>query len=327
MVQLDRKLSVAPMMGCTDRHCRYLLRLLSPQSLLYSEMLTSGALIHGDTERILAHTGDAPAALQLGGSDPEDLATCAAMIEQAGYQEVNLNCGCPSDRVQQGGIGACLMAEPELVADCYRAMAERVSLPVTIKSRIGIDDHDSYEFFHRFIAIIYEAGCRIFIVHARTAVLSGLSPKENREVPPLKYDYVTRIKHDFPDAAFVLNGGITNVDQAVKLSANCDGVMLGRAPYSNPYLLAELDAALFGNQPASREDAMTGYLAYMQQEIEHGTHIKHMAKHLLGLYTGMPGARAFRRHLSTHMYQEEAGLEVVIDALACVRENLQETGT
>jgi len=315
------------MMGCTDRHCRYLLRLLSPHSLLYSEMLTSGALIHGDTERLLAHRGDTPAALQLGGSNPDDLATCAALIEQAGYQEVNLNCGCPSDRVQQGGIGACLMAEPELVADCYRAMAERTNLPVTIKSRIGIDDQDSYAFFHRFIATIHQAGCRIFVIHARKAVLSGLSPKENREVPPLKYDYVTRIKRDFPDADFILNGGITDVDQAITLSAGCDGVMLGRAPYSNPYLLAQLDAALFGSNPASRDEAAMRYLAYMQEEMEHGTHIKHMAKHLLGLYTGMPGARAFRRHLSTHMYHDEAGIEVVTDALACVSESLQETGT
>jgi len=316
---MQRTLCVAPMMGCTDRHCRFLFRQLSPNALLYSEMLTSSALIHGDTDRLLEHAGDEPAVLQLGGSNPEELARAAKLVEQAGYQEVNLNCGCPSDRVQQGGIGACLMGEPALVADCYRAMSEAVSIPVTIKSRIGIDDQDDYGFFQAFIRQIYGAGCRHFQVHARKAVLSGLSPKENREIPPLKYDYVRQIQQEFPDTEFVLNGGITTIEQVAELLQEFPGVMLGRAPYNNPYLLAELETQVFRTELVDRYAALSHYRAYMAEQEARGVHIKHMAKHLLGLFTGLPGARAFRRHLSTHMFQDDATVSVVDDAVALIQ--------
>ena len=303
------------MMGCTDRHCRVLFRVLSPNAFLYSEMLTSSALIHGDTDRLLAHGADEPCAIQLGGSDPGELARAAKMVEDAGYQEVNLNCGCPSDRVQQGGIGACLMGEPQRVAECYRAMAHAVTIPVTIKSRIGIDDQDSFEFFKTFIDLIYQAGCRQFQVHARKAILTGLSPKENREIPPLKYDYVRHIRACYPDAEFVLNGGIRTVSESMALLTEFPGVMLGRAPYANPYLLAELEEAIYGTRRIDRFDVLEQYMSYMSRESARGTHVKHMAKHLLGLFTGLPGARAFRRHLSTHMYRDDADLQVVRDAV------------
>ena len=316
---MQRTLCVAPMMGCTDRHCRYLFRLLSANALLYSEMLTASALIHGDHERLLHHAGDEPAVLQLGGSNPKELAFAAKLVEHAGYQEVNLNCGCPSDRVQQGGIGACLMREPRRVADSFVAMSEAVAIPVTIKSRIGIDDRDDYDFFRDFIGTVYSAGCRYFQIHARKAVLTGLSPKENREIPPLRYDYVRKIRDDFPDARFVLNGGISTVEEARTLLEEFPGVMLGRAPYSNPYLLAELDASIFKSQPIDRFDALARYREYMARQKAEGVSIKHMARHLLGLFTGIPGARAFRRHLSTHMHRDDADLQVVDDAVAFIR--------
>ncbi len=299
------------MMGCTDRHCRYLMRLLAPNTLLYSEMIVTGALLHGDAEYHLRHSDDSPCAIQLGGSNPSELAASAKLVEAAGYQEVNLNCGCPSDRVQMGGIGACLMGSADLVADCYRAMAEEVQIPVTIKSRIGIDKHDSYEFFSGFISTIYAAGCRAFSVHARSAWLDGLSPKENREIPPLHYDYVTRIKADFPDAVFVLNGGIANLADALALLQAHDGIMLGRAPYASPYLLAELEQAVYGIAPPTRDEVFDAYRAYVESELSEGTALKHMAKHLFGLYAGVSGARAFRRHLSTTMNVQTAGLEVL----------------
>lgn len=308
---MDRTLCVAPMMGCTDRHCRYLFRLLSPNSVLYSEMLTTGALIHGHRDFMLSHRDDEPAVLQLGGSNPAELAQCAAFIEAAGYQEVNLNCGCPSDRVQQGGIGACLMSQGELVAECYSAMQAATSLPVSIKSRIGIDDQDSFEFFLDFVTPIHEAGCRVFIVHARKAILSGLSPKENREIPPLHYEYVTRIREHFPDTTFILNGGIRTVEESVALLKEHDGIMLGRAPYNNPYLLAELDQAVFNTSPPDRYEVISDYRQYMVAELDAGTHLKHMTKHLFGLFTGFPGARAFRRHLSTYMNAPDADISVL----------------
>ncbi|MBO6657388.1 MAG: tRNA dihydrouridine(20/20a) synthase DusA [Pseudomonadales bacterium] len=321
---MQRTLCVAPMMGCTDRHCRYLFRQLSANALLYSEMLTSGALLHGDAERLLEHTGDAPAVLQLGGSNPRELAEAAKLVEQFGYQEVNLNCGCPSDRVQQGGIGACLMGDPSLVAECYTAMSEAVNIPVTIKSRIGIDDQDDYPFFSDFVRHIYDAGCRHFQVHARKAVLSGLSPKENREIPPLKYDYVRQIQAEFPDTEFVLNGGIKTVEEVVQLLQHFPGVMLGRAPYHNPYLLAELESAIFKTKPVDRITALAAYRDYMIEQEAKGTHVKHMAKHLLGLFTGIPGARAFRRHLSTHMYRDDAKVSVVDDAVDLLQQPLSD---
>ena len=319
MDTLNRTLSVAPMMDCTDRHCRAFMRMLAPGALLYSEMVTSAALIHGDSERFLRHAGDEPCALQLGGSQPADLANCARLAEDAGYQEVNLNCGCPSDRVQQGGIGACLMAEPALVAECYAAMAEATTLPVTIKSRIGIDDHDSYAFFTAFIEPLYNAGCRVFAVHARKAILKGLSPRENREIPPLHYDFVYRVREDFPDATFVLNGGLKSKSEVESVMPKVDGVMLGRAVYQSPLLLAELDEALNGSAPLDINAFLAESRDYLAAGLEEGTALKHMARHLLGLFAGWPGARAFRRTLSEGMNREGATLAVFDDALAQVR--------
>ena len=312
------KISVAPMMACTDRHCRYLFRLLSPNTMLYSEMITTGALIHGNRSLLLDHHLDAPTGVQLGGSDPAQLAQAAQMVEQAGYQEVNLNCGCPSDRVQQGGIGACLMASPELVADCYVAMNEAVSIPVTIKSRIGIDDQDDYAFFEIFIEHLYRAGCRDFQIHARKAILTGLSPRENRDIPPLNYDFVRQIIEDFPEAEFVLNGGIKTVQAVTSLLTEFPGVMLGRAPYGNPYMLAEIDHLIFDTALPTRLDIAVQYQQYMEQQIPAGTHIQHMLRHLSGLYTGLPGARAFRRCLSTTMYSDDADTRVLDRALQAV---------
>lgn len=325
---MPHKLSVAPMMGCTDQHCRVLFRNLSPNTMLYSEMVTTGALIHGNTARLLNHADDAPCGIQLGGSDPRELATAAMMVEDAGYQEVNLNCGCPSDRVRQGGIGACLMAEPNLVAECYDAMSNAVTIPVTIKSRIGIDQHDDYPFFYTFINNIFEAGCREFHVHARKAILKGLSPKENREIPPLKYDFVRQIQSDFGDATFILNGGIRTVDEATGLLTEFAGVMMGRAPYANPYLLNELEQAVFDGEEVDRFSVLERYIEYTERETRAGTHVKHMARHLLGLFTGLPGARAFRRHLSTHMYHDDANASVVRDAAQLVHvSGMESTGT
>ncbi|MFT7219454.1 MAG: tRNA-dihydrouridine synthase A [Candidatus Azotimanducaceae bacterium] len=312
---MPAKFSVAPMMGCTDRHCRILFRLLSDNVMLYSEMVTTGALLHGDAQRFLQHDKDMPCGVQLGGSNPVDLAQSSRLVEQSGYQEVNLNCGCPSDRVQQGGIGACLMDSPELVADCFRAMSESVSIPVTIKTRIGIDDHDSFEFFQNFIQHQYDAGCREFHIHARKAILTGLSPKENREVPPLHYDYVTRIRDAYPDCYFALNGGIKDAASAHALLDDHAGVMLGRAPYSNPYLLAELEHRIFDTPLPDRASIVAAYRHYMETEVSSGTHIKHMLRHLLGLFSGLPGARAFRRELSTGMFRDDAHLDLLDSAL------------
>lgn len=315
---LDRILAVAPMMGCTDRHCRYLLRLISPHAVLYGEMIVTGALLHGDTAYFLQHQQDEPVAFQLGGSDPAGLARCAELIEQAGYQEINLNVGCPSNRVQAGGIGACLMREPELVAACFNAMQSVVSIPVTIKCRIGIDDMDSYEFFMGFVKTVHHAGCRTFIVHARKAVLGGLSPKDNREIPPLKYSYVYDIQKAFPDAVFVLNGGMKTTADVIEQLEKVKGVMLGRAAYSNPWMLAELESSIFNTPLPNGNEIVMQYRDYMKQKMAVGTHFKHMAKHLLGLFAGVPGARAYRRHLSERMFKDDAGVECLDEAMAFI---------
>ncbi len=318
-------ISVAPMMGCTDRHFRYLLRLISPRALLYTEMVTTGALLNNDPDRFLEHRADEPAALQLGGNEPMALARCAKLAETFGYQEVNMNVGCPSDRVQEGGIGACLMATPHLVADCFQAMSEVTSLPVTIKSRIGIDDQDSYDDFHTFISTLYDAGCRDFIVHARKAVLKGLSPKENREIPPLKYDFVYRIATAFPDARFTINGGLKTVEETRDVLSRLPAAMLGRAIYDNPWTLNALDHALFGDPISDRLSIISQYRAYLKDELDQGTRLKHMTRHLLTLFQGKPGARAYRRYLSTHMYEELAGIEVFDQACALVQTDEQLT--
>lgn len=314
---LDRRLCIAPMMGCTDRHCRVLFRLLSPAVMLYSEMVTTGALIHGDADRFLRHSAmDAPCALQLGGSDPDELALCARMVEAAGYQEVNLNIGCPSDRVQSGGIGACLMASPDLVAECIHKMQQSVAIPVTVKSRIGIDDEDSYEFFSDFVNSVAEAGCKVFIIHARKAILQGLTPKENRQVPPLRYDYVYRIKQDRPDTVFILNGGIRRLDQIGEPLRKTDGIMVGREAYHNPCFVSELTAQILDthSEQLDRFAILEQYNDYLATELASGESLQHGARHLLGLFQGMPGAKKYRRYLSEHIYAPNADIDTINQA-------------
>ena len=279
------------MMDWTDRHCRFFLRQICPEAYLHTEMITTGVLLHGDPERHLAFNAEEhPVALQLGGSEPEELAACAKLGAERGYDEINLNIGCPSERVQRGAFGACLMAEPPLVAECVRAMREAVAIPVTVKHRLGIDDIDRYEFARDFVAAVAAAGCGTFFVHARNAVLKGLSPKENREVPPLRYDRVYRLKRDFPHLEVVINGGISNWQEIETHLAQVDGVMLGRAAYRDPWLLAAP-----GLQRAPVVRAMH---AYAQREIGAGTALRHITRHLLGLYHGEPRARLWRRLLS-----------------------------
>ncbi|KFX67468.1 tRNA-dihydrouridine synthase A [Pseudomonas taeanensis MS-3] len=303
---LSRRFSVAPMMDWTDRHCRFFLRQLSRHTLLYTEMVTSGALLHGDRARFLRHSAaEYPLALQLGGSVPSELAACAKLAEEAGYDEVNLNVGCPSDRVQNNMIGACLMAHPALVADCVKAMRDAVSIPVTVKHRIGIDGRDSYAELRDFIGQVCEAGCQSFTVHARIAILSGLSPKENREVPPLRYDVAAQVKEDFPDLEIILNGGIKTLEACQTHLQTFDGVMLGREAYHNPYLLAQVDQQLFGSATPviSRIEAMQSMRPYIAQHLSEGGAMHHVTRHMLGLGQGFPGARRFRQLLSVDIHK------------------------
>jgi len=309
------------MMDWTDRHCRYFLRQISHHVRLYSEMLTTGALLRGDPARWLTfHSSEHPLALQLGGSDPRELASCARLGECFGYEEINLNLGCPSDRVHNGRFGACLMAEPETVAGCLAAMSAAVNVPVTVKTRIGIDDQDSYAALAAFVERLAGAGCRIFIVHARKAILKGLSPEENRSIPPLRHDVVYRLKHEFPELTIVLNGGITRLDDVESHLERVDGVMLGRAAYHNPYLLAGIDARFFGDArtPVTREAVVMRMLPYIERERLAGTPLNAIARHMLGLFQGVPGARAWRRYLSEHAHAKAAGPEVILAALARV---------
>lgn len=296
--------SVAPMLDWTDRHCRHFHRLLSRHALLYTEMVTTGALIHGDVERHLRFGVDEhPVALQLGGSEPADLAHCARLGEEWGYDEINLNCGCPSERVQRGAFGACLMAEPALVADGVKAMVDRVDIPVTVKHRIGIDRQESYAFVRDFVGTVSEAGCDGFIVHARNAWLKGLSPKQNREIPPLRHELVHRLKHDFPQLRISLNGGIVADAQVHEHLRLLDGVMVGREAYHNPWWLAGWDAAFFGDAVVerTREDIEARMCDYMAREAaEHGTPWSHIARHMLGLRNGLPGSRRWRQVWSDH---------------------------
>ena len=293
---LDRRLSVAPMMDRTDRHCRYFLRLLAPRTLLYTEMIPAGAILHGDRERFLGFDpAERPVALQIGGSDPEELARCAALGEAWGYDEINLNLGCPSERVSQGGFGARLMLEPALVAECVAAMLEATALPVTVKTRIGIDDRDDYDHFAGFMDRIAEAGVGVFVVHARKALLSGLSPKENREIPPLRYEFVHRLKRERPDLTVVINGGFTAADAALEQIGPVDGAMLGRAAYDHPFLLAEIEAALHGTPLPDRAAAIEAYADYVNVRLRTGVPLWRMTRHVLGLYRDVPGARAWRR--------------------------------
>ena len=311
---MNRTFCIAPMMDWSDRHCRYFWRLLSKEALLYTEMVTTGALLHGDRNRFLTFNPEEhPLALQVGGSNPRDLAECARMAEDWGYDEINLNCGCPSDRVQQGKIGACLMGEPELVAECVAAMTAATPIPVTVKHRIGIDDMDDYQAMRDFVARVAAAGCGTFIVHARKAWLKGLSPKENREVPPLQYERVYQLKQEFPELSIVINGGITTLEQCQELLGHVDGVMIGREAYHNPYLLAGVDAAFFGSESAltSRMDILGRYIDYCDRQLAEVGRLHPMSRHILGLFLGQPGARAFRRHISTQGVRPDAGTEVL----------------
>jgi len=313
-------LSVAPMMDWTDRHCRYFHRLLSPSALLYTEMLTTGALLNGDKKRLLAFDNvELPLALQLGGSNPEDMAACAQFAQQAGYQEVNINVGCPSDRVQNGRIGACLMAEPELVAQCVADMRERVDIPITVKTRIGIDDLDSAEFLMDFVGKVAEAGCETFIIHARKAILSGLSPKENRTIPPLNYQRAYQVKKTFPALSVVVNGGIQAVNEIPQHWDQLDGVMIGRAAYHNPFILAEIEHQLFSQPLLDREKVLFDFIPYVEKQLTLGVSLQSMTRHILGLFAGQPGGKHWRRYLSEHARANNAGPEVLLQALAAMR--------
>lgn len=309
------RLSVAPMMDWTDRHCRYFMRLLNPSALLYTEMVTAAAIHHGDAERLLHFRKEEhPVALQLGGSDPDLMASATRTAERYGYNEININVGCPSDRVQSGQFGACLMASPGVVADCFGAMQAETDAPVTVKSRIGIDDHDSDEFLWRFVETIAEAGCRKFVVHARIAILEGLSPKENRSVPPLNYDRVYRLKEDYPDLEIVINGGLTTIDHVVEVLAQVDGAMIGREAYHNPYFLAELDHHFNPDVPLpDRREIVEKLMPYVESEFSRGVPVARVTRHVLGLFAGQPGARAWRRYLSENAHR--SGPELLTDAL------------
>lgn len=314
-------LSVAPMMDWTDRHDRYFLRLFNPHVRLYTEMVTTGALLHGDVPRFLKFDdSEHPLALQLGGSDAAALAQCTKMAEDWGYDEVNLNVGCPSDRVQQNKIGACLMAEPALVADCIARMQDAVKIPVTVKHRIGIDDLDDYEHLVNFVETVAKTGCRTFIVHARIAILAGLSPKENREIPPLRYDDVYRLKQAFPQLEIHLNGGVKTVAEIRGHWQHTDGVMVGREAYHNPWLLAEA-LSLFGEaEMPTREGILAQYMDFMARELAEGVPLTQMTRHILGLYQGLPGARRWRQYISENAHKKGAGLGVVETAAGFVKE-------
>jgi len=319
---INRRFTIAPMMDWTDRHCRYFHRLITKQSLLYTEMVTTGAVINGDRERLLAYNQEEyPIALQLGGSDPKALAECAKIGEDYGYDEINLNVGCPSDRVQSGRIGACLMAEPDLVAAGISAMKQACSLPVTVKHRIGIDDLDSYELLAKFVETVAKSGCDSFIVHARKAILSGLSPKQNRDIPPLIYARVYQLKKDFPQLEIIINGGIKSIEESINHLDNVDGVMIGREAYHNPYMLALVDRDIFASEstPLSRVEIAEQMLPYVERHISKGGKLQHISRHILGLFHAQPNGKQWRRHLSEAATKPNAGIEVIKQALSLVK--------
>ena len=321
---MARRFSVAPMMDWTDRHCRMFHRQLTARALLYTEMLTTGAVIHGDRDHLMGFSdAEHPVALQLGGSDEQELAEAARIGEGVGYDEINLNCGCPSDRVQSGRFGACLMAEPDTVARGVEAMRAAVKLPVTVKCRIGIDDQDTEEDFNRFITAVANSGCDTFIVHARKAWLQGLSPKENRDIPPLDYDRVYRLKQARPDLTIVINGGIEDLDDCEQHLAHVDGVMLGRAAYQRPWLLADVDRRIFGeavNPVSSRAGAVEALLPYVEQRLAGGDYLTRITRHMLGLYHGCHGGRHWRRMLSEDARRDGAGIELLREALQLIEQ-------
>jgi len=315
---VNRRFSVAPMMDWTDRYCRYFHRLLSRNTLLYTEMVTTGALIHGDVHRHLHyHDIEHPIALQLGGSDPKALAQSVQIANKYQYDEINLNCGCPSDRVQSGKFGAVLMKDPELVAQCFSAMQNATETPITIKHRIGVDEQEGYQSLCDFVGTIAKAGCKTFIVHARKAWLQGLSPKQNRDVPPLQYEQVFQLKRDFPQLEIIINGGINSLEQTETLLSSVDGVMMGREAYQNPYILAEVDQKIYHDQQPipSRLQVLEQFSEIIEKELSKGIKLSHMTRHILGLYQGVPGARKFRRHISENAHRHDAGIEVLFQAL------------
>ncbi|MDP5209236.1 tRNA dihydrouridine(20/20a) synthase DusA [Microbulbifer sp. 2205BS26-8] len=316
----SHRFCTAPLLEWSDRHCRYLWRLLSKRARLYTEMVTTGAILHGDRERHLQFdVAEQPLALQLGGSDPRELAECARIAEGRGYSEINLNCGCPSDRVQSGRFGASLMAEPGAVATGLAAMRAAVSIPVTVKHRIGIDDMEDYVGLARFVEAQAAVGINTFIVHARKAWLRGLSPKENREIPPLNYDLVYQLKKDYPDLQVIINGGIQSLEACQHHLQYVDGVMLGRAAYQNPTLLARVDKQLFGEKAGpNATQVVEQILPYIERELGRGQRLNYITRHMLGLFQGLPGAKRFRRHLSENAHRKGAGTEVVSEALALV---------
>ncbi|MEX0964988.1 MAG: tRNA dihydrouridine(20/20a) synthase DusA [Pseudohongiellaceae bacterium] len=318
---LNHRFCVAPMMDWTDRHDRVFLRQLSARALLYTEMVTSAALKHGDAQYLLQHSPEEhPVALQLGGSDPAELAEAALSAERAGFDEINLNVGCPSDRVQSGAFGACLMAEPDIVASCVHSMMARVALPVTVKCRIGIDDRDSQAELEDFIGTVANAGCDLFIIHARKAILSGLSPKENREIPPLNYESVFAVKRSFPALSIIINGGIKTLAEATFLLQHTDGVMLGREAYQNPFILNDVDNVFFdaAKNTRTRIECLQKFIPYIETELAKGTPLHHMTRHILGLFKGQAGGKQFRRRLSENSYRKSAGIEVLLDAISYV---------
>ncbi|MCG7955367.1 MAG: tRNA dihydrouridine(20/20a) synthase DusA [Candidatus Thiodiazotropha endolucinida] len=311
------------MLDWTDRYCRYFLRLISSHVLLYTEMVTTGAILHGNRARFLDFDpSEHPVALQLGGSEPEALAQCAKLGEQWGYDEINLNVGCPSDRVQSGRFGACLMLTPELVADCVKAMRGRVTIDVTVKHRIGVDDQDSYQALCDFVGKVSEAGCETFIVHARKAWLQGLSPKENREIPPLHYETVHQLKRDYPDLQIIINGGITTLEQVEENLKQVDGVMIGREAYNNPWILSQADSLIYASEgsPASRHQIIESMIPYIDQELSAGTPINRITRHILGLFQGLPGAKKWRRMLSEEAHKAGADSSLILRAAAQVVE-------
>lgn len=315
---LNRRFTVAPMMDWTDRHCRYFHRILSKHAVLYTEMVTTGALIHADPERFLRFNQEEhPVALQLGGSNAKELALCTKMAEDYGYDEVNLNVGCPSDRVQNNMIGACLMAHPALVSECLSEMQSAVSIPVTVKHRLGIDDMDSYEELHQFVETVKKSGCNVFIIHARKAILQGLSPKENRDIPPLKYEWVYQIKQAFPELEIHINGGIKTIDECKTHLQHVDGVMLGREAYQNPYLLSEVDQAFYADSRSqiSRKAAAMAMLPYIEDQLSQGAALNHILRHMLGLFHAQRGGKQFRRFISENAHKPGATIDVLLEAL------------
>lgn len=322
----DKEVSVAPMMDWTDRHCRAFHRLISPHARLYTEMVTTGAILHGDADRFLRYSpAEHPVALQLGGSDPDALATCAAIGEEYGYDEININCGCPSDRVQKGAFGACLMETPDIVAACVDAMAKKTSLPVTVKCRIGIDDSDDLPFLDSFIARVADAGCTMFVIHARKAWLQGLSPKENREVPPLRYDIAAAIKNKYPHLRIVVNGGIRTIDDIKSHLEVFDGVMIGREAYQNPWFLAAIERDIFGNADVmTPEDVVRAMIPYIRAQGDaFGTPVKSIVKHMVGMFPGERGARKYRQILSS-AHEDGTTADILEDALAALVPGLAE---